>query len=748
MKWREIVKGLLLFLGTAGTGKTYTAVRYYVDRGYKVKVLTATNNTARALAKSLGIDVQTICSGAFINRPPVEYYVEFKDLSDYDVIIIDEALLAGTKRVFDLARELMKDHLVIICTDDRQMLPDLNNEGILGEFNKIKEIADDIVYFTDIHRTDDETTKQMYNFWYDRAGKDDKIYFADDLKEMFDYIPYTELEYDSNTVYICVSNNDEQFIVDYFGLAGRDDVETIPKGASASQVNCNRRMPKLTQLEALALGAKEWYGYAPVFSIVRGQGITADGDVVLVIGANSETSGISDKGVYTAFTRCRHFKNFHVTVVPTYNKRKLDTFNGKPVKDITIYQMKKTKAEIKAMGDDMIPYVLRNVNGVFKGDTDTTFFDKKHLLTKDKKHISIVDKDTVVFDNKKYTVANGNTLYQTLNPHRNKWSRTYANGQLNLNPYNLAKKMTPINYMDEVYEICNEHNVDVLNFFDISLPRHKGRRFEFDLRKAYPHAFYLAPLPTPGIIKREYDPEMLNFYFVNKKGKKRKCITTERHVSLLRQYDFLEIEYAFSTPFKIGCAIGNIFKEMLQTKEGTDDIYSAVRIVKEKQLVPDDDGLYVEKEVEREEHYYEWGWFLKKYIERNNSCYVRNIEHCWELLLIAIKAEMSYQTLKASMAIKGADPNEGLNVDAFYFDEFNDDVINKINTVLDEGWEYRINSTEPIDGAEQYKDGRFIAYQNFKNPETKEERDARLAKARRKAYKERKKAEKMLDNDK
>ena len=748
MEWRKVQRGLVMLLGLAGTGKTYTAVKYYESKGYNVKVLTATNNTARALSQSLGVDVQTIASGAFINNPPVQYYVDFKDLSEYDVIIIDEALLAGTKRVFDLAEYLMENHIVVICTDENQMLPDLNNEGILYAFRALKEKADAVEYFTTIYRTSDPETQENYRFWYDRASKDDKLYFADDLRNMFDTVRLEDLQYDNSYLYETVSNNAEQFIVDYFNLSSVEDAELIPKGSSASQVNCNRRMPKLTQNEAKKLGAKEWYGYAQVASICRTQGKTADGEVFLIM---EESSAISDKGLYTAYTRCRHHDYFHVVIIPDYNKFELEEINGLPVKNLVDYQMNKTKAEIIKMGDDMPSYIFNNIKGIYENDTDKIFYNKKHLFTKDKKHVSVVSKDCFVLDKKKYTrMSDGTILTQQLNPKKNKWSRTYENGQLNINPYNLAKKMTPLNYVDEVYDICAKHGMSTLNFFDIGLPRHKERQFEFDLRKAYPHAFYLAPIPMPGVLSHEYNADMLNWYFVSKGGK-RIDLATERYVSQLKKYDMFEIEFAFATPYKIGCLIGDIFKEMLQTVEGTEEIYSACRLKKETRIWTEIDENGVEQryseETETEDHYYEWGWFLKKYIEKANGCYVRNTDFVWELMLLAIKSEMAYQVLKVSEAVKGIDPKEGVNVDAFYFETYNDEVREKIESALDDGWNFRINSLEPIEGTEQYKDGRYIVYQNF-SLETKAERKKRLDKEKAKERRAKKKAEKMLDNEK
>ena len=747
MDWRKVQRGLIMLLGLAGTGKTTTAVKYYLSKGYKVKVLTANNNTARALSQSLGVDVQTIASGAFINNPPVQYYVDFKDLSEYDVIIIDEALLAGTKRVFDLAEHLMENHIVVICTDEYQMLPDLNNEGILHVFRALKEKADAVEYFTTIYRTSDPETQKNYRFWYDRASKDDKLYFADDLRNMFDVVRIEDLQYDNAYLYETVSNNAEQFIVDYFNLSSVEDAELIPKGSSASQVNCNRRMPKLTQNEAKKLGAKEWYGYAQVASICRTQGKTANSEVFLIM---EESSAISDKGLYTAYTRCRHHDYFHVVIIPDYNKFELNEIDGLPVKNLVDYQMNKTKAEIIKMGDDMPNYIFNNIKGIYENDTDKTFYNKKHLFTKDKKHVSVVNKDCFVLDKKKYTRMNdGTVLTQQLNPKRTKWSRPYENGQLNINPYNLAKKMTPLNYVDEVYDICAKHGMSTLNFFDIGLPRHKDRQFEFDLRKAYPHAFYLAPIPMPGVLSHEYNADMLNWYFVSKGGK-RIDLATERYASQLKKYEMFDIEFAFATPYKIGCLIGDIFKEMLQTVEGTEEIYSACRLKKETRIWTETDENGVEQryseETETEDHYYEWGWFLKKYIEKANGCYVKNTDYVWELMLLAVKSEMAYQVLKVSEAVKGIDPKEGVNVDAFYFDTYNDEIREKIESALDDGWDFRINSTEPVDGTEQYKDGRYIVYQNF-TLETKAERKKRLDAEKAKERRAKKKAEKMLDNE-
>lgn len=743
MDWKNVKRGIIFLLGIAGSGKTYTAVNHYNSLGYKVLVLTATNNTARALSESLGVDVKTICSGAFISKPPVQYYCDFKDLSDYDVVILDEALLAGTKRVFDLAMHLKDTHIVVICTDERQMLPDLNNEGVLSAFEECKKHAECVEEFTTIYRTDDPETQENYRYWYNRAGQNNKLYTADDLRSMFKTVCLEDLEYNDKIMFVCVSNNDVQYVADLYQLSSKD-VETTPGGACASQVNSNRRLPKLTRNEVDMLGAKEWNDYANDITICRGQGRTANG---LVVNVMSESELQSDKGIYTAYTRSKHDDNFFVSIIPDYKPFKLSTIDNKPVKNLVDYQINKSKGDIMKMGDEMPNFIFNNIHGIYNNDTDETFYNKKHLFTKDKKHISVVNENCFVLDRKKYTrMSDGTILTQQLNPKKSKWSREYANGQLNINPYNLVKKMTPINYMDEVYSICAEHGTATLNFFDLSMPRHKERRFEFDMRKAYPHAFYLSPIPASGILSHEYDANKLNWYFVKKQGAKRVDLATEHYAKLLEKYNMFEIEFAFATPYSNGCLIGDIFKEMLQTVEGTDEIYSACRIVKSNDEF-DEDGNPIEKE----QHYYEWGWFLKKYIEKAGNVYVRDNEHCWELMLIAVKSEMAYQTLKASMAIKGVDPKEGLNVDAFYFENLTYETIEKIDNALDEGWEYRINSTLPMpvimkNGDCKYKDGRYCVHKNF-TLETKAERKKRLDAEKAKERRAKKKAEKMLDNE-
>ena len=732
LKWERYRQGLIYFLGKAGTGKTYTAVKYYTNKGFKVLVLTATNNTAKALAKSLGVDIKTICSGAFNNNPPVQYYVDFKDISEYDVVIIDEALLAGTPRVFDLIEEFRDRVLFVVCTDERQMLPDLQHEGILERFIESKNSADCVEYFEETFRAQDDVTKQFYSYWYNRAQYDDKLYSSDDLKNMFDVVSLDE--YKNDTLYICVSNRCEDFLFSKFNLATRKGVDKIPKGSIASQTSCNRRLPVLTQNQAKELGVKAWYGVDNCASICRTQWKTADGEVILIM---EQSSMVSDKGVYTAYTRVRRHENFHVCIIPDVDNVTLDIFCDLPVKDIKSYHMNKTKGELlKMSADDRFNTIFEDVDYIFNKDTEKTYFDKKNLFTKDKKHITVVDENTIVFNNEKVMrMQNGSYLGSAISTKRTKWSREYKNGELNINPYNLAKKMTPLNYMDDVYSIAEQHGVRSLNYFTLGLP-YNNKMFEFDLRKAYPHAFYLSPIPCAGFLSHEYNSEMLNWYFVSPKGSKEKQLATEKLVNLLRQYELFDIEFAFATPFTIGCSIGEVFQDLLKTKEGTDSIYSAVKLVKSKDEF-DENG----DPVVYEERYYEWGWFMKDYIEKKGKCYVRNSEFCWQLMIFAVISEMTYQTLNTAIAVKGINKREGVHVDAFMLDEWNEEIRAKIESTLDDGWDYRILTDEQLEGAERYKNGKYIMYQNF-NVETKEQRKKRMDAERMKAKYDAKKAEK------
>ncbi|RYZ90175.1 MAG: conjugative relaxase, partial [Proteobacteria bacterium] len=126
--------GVTIIQGVAGAGKSYTmkAVRsVYEDVSYKVQGLSPTNKAARELSNSTGgMDCSSIESFLFrLKKGTIE-------LTRKDILIIDEAGMAGSRRFETLMQKANEAKAKVILLGDAKQIQPIEAGQIFGEMHR------------------------------------------------------------------------------------------------------------------------------------------------------------------------------------------------------------------------------------------------------------------------------------------------------------------------------------------------------------------------------------------------------------------------------------------------------------------------------------------------------------------------------------------------------------------------------------------------------------------------------------
>lgn len=138
-------------LGPAGTGKT-TAMevfaRAYEKTGHKVVGLAPSAVAAQVLGDAIGVSTGTL---AQFNHPAVALSDHGLDVSEGDVILVDEAGMASTRDLADLVRTAREAGAVVRLVGDPQQLAAIESGGMLAEVAEITDapVLTEINRFTD-----------------------------------------------------------------------------------------------------------------------------------------------------------------------------------------------------------------------------------------------------------------------------------------------------------------------------------------------------------------------------------------------------------------------------------------------------------------------------------------------------------------------------------------------------------------------------------------------------------------------
>lgn len=452
------------------------------------------------------------------------------------------------------------------------------------------------------------------------------------------HIKYSEMKFSVNNVYLCHANIYEQQLYLDYDLAHNAFLELIPKGNIASKTDIDvEKYPVLCQEQAEKINCNAYLQAANVGSVTRYQGseVRDDQKCYFIVGKNAV---VSNREFYTAFTRCWDVKSFIIVDFDKVTIQPIKKFGGCKVKKLKTYITNDSK-HIKINDDGTV--------------------DKEGLIK------LLAGKDTDEIAYRTDSVVFKNEVYHTTIVEKAKRSRFSA--------MSLIKKSPEFcyNYMDEVYKIIDKKHITGLPEVHIKSDTNgnskKDYLYQTDLYSAYPHIFHYGKMPISGILYNEYREDKLNFYAVWDESQEiidstlplysnNMGIITEPLKKLLEtECKNLTFEFLFATDYQIGSRASKILYqkayENTRTKKATKETHW---------------GLYRNEYVLLEER---WG-------ERRA---IINPESVYKPLIIAIISELYRISLMMRKAIYGTILAGGfINVDALYYDERNDEAIEKV----------------------------------------------------------------------
>lgn len=263
------------------------------------------------------------------------------------------------------------------------------------------------------------------------------------------------------------------------------------------------------------------------------------------------------------------------------------------------------------------------------------------------------------------------------------------------------------NFCEEIYEVLDKHGVDGiryasprnectnLNIYKNTKDKSFGSSYHYmlDLYSAFPHVLKYERLPISGNFYRQEDPSLMNFYLYKESGihaLRKDCIITDELKNMIGTTIDGEYEYLFSTDWKRGSKMG----DTLHAK------------------------AYKNKKTKKELKDIHYGYYQKPYLKYEGDCYVRQPKFTHELLMVAIKSQLTRIILEFWLAI-GDMSCFNFVTDAVYFNKLPAD-FSRIDDYMASkclsGYAYRIYDCEQSDETDDHGTALYKTYPDLPEP--------------------------------
>lgn len=555
--------------------------------------------------------------------------------------------------------------------------------GILTAFEEFKKLPN-VVYsnVTDTLRARNAKTKEQYNRYYNECG--DHTIPVEVLKNIYKTITYDQMpfipERDANgnfkAVYITHTNMIEHYLYLEKCLASNPDVEIIPKGDIASDENPVRGShPIMSQWAAEDKDCSAYFQIANIASPTRYQGseVTQGNKLYYII---SDKSKITLRELYTVITRLWDIDDLVIVICnEVIDISPLKTFHGLPIKTYKNahidYDFEKEGGTKVLSNKEMDKYLEENFP-----DTDEIYYNKDYVFSNE--FGDMTKAVAIMRAGKKPLVA------RDINRKTN--AKTLCN----------KAGAFQFSYMPMVYRVLEKHGLQRAHV-PVYLNKPVETHYAFDLTSAFPQILKFGEFPIEGILSYTEDPNKKNFYRYKGKVFTNNSTVTEPLVDDIRRDNLGELEYMFSVPKKVGCEPGEwLYQKAHKSKESKEAV----------------SGKYMK-----------YGILAQPMLAQSKTrdCYIIRPDRIYELVYVAIHSEMFHYMYNLKKAIDGV----YIKADAVHFDsEFNDELIDKINSVIPSKYEWKIFD---------HTKGDEVIYMNYESLKTRNQIKNECRKARRAA---------------
>lgn len=643
----DIIK---VFDGIAGGGKTSEARNRLNAAGVKFLHCTSTNKLKKDIYERFGGDCATIAGGLFHTVDGV-FFDSQKEVA-FTTVVIDE-ILQTDRRALAWADNNRGAVNIIICTDTEQTLTQNGGNAMLEEFREFCKLPYVCYCHTDYsYRPVNDETRKLYNFCYEHAGDDYPLYYK--LKKKFRNITFQEMPFNADDIYICHTNDIEEYLFAEHHIENRYDLELIPKGSIASKgTRAPEKYPILPQKKA----SRYQSGYlqpANIGTVTRYQGSEVNPGHTLYY-LVEPFSRVTNREFYTMVTRAKDARDICIVTCEVPRDEDLLTFNGKPIKARGLMTLPDDfemldGMSIKEYARDFKKYIyvsseeLEHINKSLKDTSDIHYtgaiYDYKPIFRepdaeKKKKKVSM------------HTLINKEPALQA--EHMNAFLRSFERAQRMRHKYATV----------DVDNIRTPLNLDVQTT-DWN-PKHY--QYGIDLYASYPHCFKFGKLPDgrkfyPATGEEQDDP---------------------LHTTI--QTDGVDFYLAWTPIFSaLGVVVtGDLVRYMqantlhflayyLGSSPAIENSKTADYLMKQ---------AYTSVESKKELKEIHYGYMQKKYLEPieedgDTKAYFINETQRTELLMCAIQSTQALTIAKIKKTIYGSITEGRQYVDCLYFNTVED----------------------------------------------------------------------------
>ena len=648
--------------GIAGSGKSSAMDAILHALGVNYYRTTPTHRLRRDAMERYGTeDVGTIAGTLFTTEDGI-FYKEQKDISS-TTLVIDEILLSDT-RTWDWVDAHKGDVNIIITTDSHQLLTPYTGEAMLRKFSEwIKR--EDVIYkqLTKTHRARTAETEVQYNDAYQKATEN-ITYWATGLAKNYRSIPYEDMPYNQNDIYLTHTKAIEDYMYRQKKLYN-DRKNLIAKGTIAKDGRTNNNnIPIVSQQQAEEEGLKYYYQHANISTPTRYQGAEVKSEQTLYYIVETR-SAITSREWYTVLTRCYNINSICFVFVKLPKVHGNTTFCGAPVKPRKIYDMTKyidgfnaslPHSEIDKYSIDPLKITNEDIRLAIcqtEGEPEKRefFYKANEYMYKGEHH---------------YTEGSvpEEPAEKTAGKHRAGFT-TYLNK---------CPELTA-SYTPYLYDRISELKIDRITYPTAGNAGNGDKhdyRYDLDLWAAYPTILRYEDIPTDGAFYTDKPHEgMMNFYGIKSELLTSYSIAEEKLTNYIRKHDAnAEITYICSTEYEHGTLFGALtHAQAHKTKESK----KALKEIK-------------------------WGIGAKQYIEVLNlsekfvnfgrydaeGYYKQDFAKC-QLVLVAINSYETLYMLQLHDAIGGY-----IQRDAVHTNAAPDEIIKQAKAILPEFLDYRI----------------------------------------------------------
>lgn len=610
--------GVIIIDGIAGSAKTSTVVRTLKQLECPYLHTTSTNKLRNNIRERFGGDPMTVAAGLFDNEDGF-FYKTGKDV-ETRVIIIDEILQTSVK-IFQWIRDNCDHHLIIICTDSRQMLSPGGGSACLQRLKELKQDASirnlAVISMTDSLRAADWETQQWYIAGYN-AEPDEITLFPELVKTatVYNVEDLQDIAYSPDNAYIVHDNHSERLLYDINNLRRRYDLDLIQKGSiSAADPKDPTHYPIMPQEDAMRRPFCGYWQVSNIGTVIRFQGTETDHKIFFICRHGAK---ITNRECYTMITRAKHINDI---IIVFYSDRRRDipqlkTFRGKPVLKSQALEVQHGITVLPADTQQMLQEA--NSNAEITGVWYTCVVQDGHVIKPDRKQDNSVSLESLIRKEPELELTRPNMFYRQCERVMLHYGITNI-----LPPGNMDADFGQWKYAEQY-------------------------QYVIDLYSSYPHCMYNRGLPDGRTYSSNPQDGSVKIYMTISTAYGQPGM-----IIMQPLYDYLHNDSGYTDAVCIGSC------DFMPTKTG-DYLYQAAHnTVESKQSIK---GLH-------------YGYMARQYYEgiRYNGCgepnaYIVSQRNLLFLAFCAIQSEQALVMHKLKRAIYGNTQQGKTYADSLYFD--------------------------------------------------------------------------------